>query len=208
MPYKLTYFSVRGRAQAFKYMCLDNGIEFTEETLSDFSKWPEMKPKTLFGQLPILHDGDFEVPQSNAILRHVARKHDLYGHDEKEKTMIDALNDQQEDVRVAYLTLIYKQYEAEKENFIKSIPEKLAVFEKMLGKNGGGKGFFVGSKQSFVDYTIFDLLDNLAVLSPGCLAGTPLLSAFHDRMSKRPNIAKHRQSEAFQKTPINGNGKQ
>lgn len=209
MPYKFKYFPVRGRGQAFKYMCADNGIDFEEEVVSDFTEWgTKHKPTTLLGQLPVFYDGDFQVPQSNAILRYVARKHDLYGKDDKEKALIDALNDQQEDVRVAYLTLIYKTYDTEKENFIKTIPDKLAVFEKMLGRNQGGEGFFVGTKQSFVDYTIFDILDNLNVLSPGCLDAFPLLKGFHTRMAARPKIAAIRSSEAFKNTPINGNGKQ
>lgn len=208
MPYKLVYFAVRGRGQAFKYMCADNDIAFEDEVVKDFADWGKMKPSTLFGQLPVLYDGSFEIPQSNAILRHVARKHGLYGKDETESTLVDMLNDQQEDTRLAYLKLIYQQYEAEKDNFIKSIPDKLAVFEKMLGKNHGGSGFFVGTKQTFVDYTIFDLLDNFTVLSPGCLDGTPLLKAFHARMVAREKIAKVRASDTFKNMPINGNGKQ
>lgn len=209
MPYKFVYFPVRGRGQAFKYMCADNDIPYEEQIVSDFTEWgTKIKPNTLLGQLPILYDDGFEVPQSNAILRHVARKHDLYGKDDKEKTLIDAYNDQQEDTRVAYLTLIYKQYDTEKENFIKTIPDKLKVFEKILEKNNGGSGFFVGSKQSFVDYTIFDILDNLNVLAPGCLDGFPKLKGFHTRMAAREKIAKIRASDAFKNMPINGNGKQ
>ena len=211
MPYKFVYFPVRGRGQAFRYLCTDNDIAFEDEVFPmDEKQWAVKKPKTVLGQLPILLDGDFEIGQSNAILRHVARKHDLYGRDEKEKTLIDMLNDQQEDVRVAYLGVIYTpaDYDAKKADLIKSIPDKLAVFEKMLAKNHGGSGYFVGSKQSFVDYTIFDLLDNLNVLSPGCLDGTPLLKAFHGRIAAKDKIAKLRQSEAFKKMTINANGKQ
>ena len=207
MPYKLVYFGVRGRAQAFKYMCADNNIEFQEEVIN-FADWGKMKPNTLFGQLPVLFDGSFEIAQSNAILRHVARKHGLYGKDDTEKTLVDMINDQQEDIRLAYIKLIYQQYEAEKDNFVKSIPEKLAVFEKMLAKNHGGSGFFVGTKQTFVDYTIFDLLDNFVVLSPGSLDSTPLLKAFHARFAAKEKIAKIRASDTFKNTPINGNGKQ
>jgi len=207
MPLKFVYFGVRGRGQAFKYMCEDNGIAYVEEIV-DFSNWPAMKPTTALGQLPVVYDGDFQIGQSNAILRHVARKNGLYGKDDKEATLIDMLNDQQEDARVAYLGMIYKAYETEKDTFIKSLPEKLAVFEKFLGKNNGGKGYFVGAKQSFVDYTIFDLLDNFVVLSPTSLDGTPLLKAFHTRIAAKDKIAKHRQTDAFKKMTINGNGKQ
>jgi len=211
MPYKFVYFPLRGRGQSFRYLCTDNDIAFEDEAFpADEKQWAVRKPKTVLGQLPILFDGDLEIGQSNAILRHVARKHDLYGKDEKEKTLIDMLNDQQEDLRVAYLGVIYApaDYDAKKTEFIKGIPDKLTVFEKMLGKNHGGSGYFVGTKQSFVDYTIFDMLDNLIVLSPGCLDGTPLLKAFHCRIASKDKIAKLRQSEAFKKMFINANGKQ
>lgn len=207
MPLKFVYFAVRGRGQAFKYMCEDNGIAYEEEIVN-FNDWPARKPNTVLGQLPIVFDGDFQIGQSNAILRYAARKHGLYGKDDKEAALIDMLNDQQEDCRVAYLGMIYKAYETEKDSFIKGLPDKLTVFEKMLGKNHGGSGYFVGAKPSFVDYTIFDLLDNFVVLTSPCLDSFPLLKAFHARMAAKDKIAKHRASEAFQKMPINGNGKQ
>jgi glutathione S-transferase len=207
MGYKLVYFPVRGRAQATRYMCLDNGIALEEQVVQG-TDWPAMKPTVVFGQLPVLFDGTFEVAQSNAILRHIARKHSLYGKDDIEATLIDMINDSQEDARLSYLRLIYQQYDTEKENYIKSLPEKLALFEKVLGKNNGGSGFFVGAKASFLDYTMFDLLDNLSLLSAGCLDAFPLLKAYHTRMAARPKLAEYRNSDAFKKLPVNGNGKQ
>jgi glutathione S-transferase len=207
MGYKLKYFKVRGRAQAIKYICIVHGIELTEEIV-DFGDWPKVKPTTVFGQLPVVYDGTFEIAQSNAILRHLARKHGLYGKDETEATLIDMINDQQEDVRLSYVKLIYQQYDAEKDNYIKSLPDKLTTFEKILGKNNGGKGYFVGSKDSFADYNIFDLLDNLLVLAPDCLKDFPLLKAFHGRLASNDKLAKYRETADFKSTPINGNGKQ
>jgi len=207
MPYKLIYFPVRGRGQALRYLCKDNDIAL-DEVVVNFADWPALKPKTPLGQLPVFHDGALELGQSNAILRYVSRKHGLYGKDDHEMTLIDMLNDQQEDFRVGYLRLIYQQYDAEKANYITALPDKLAVFEKWLGKNHGGAGFFVGAKQSFLDYNMFDVLDNHVVLAPTCLDAFPHLKAFHHRMAVRPNIAKYRETEAFKKLPINGNGKQ
>jgi len=66
----------------------------------------------------------------------------------------------------------------------------------------------VGKKISFVDYMMYDLLVNNLVLAPGCLDGTPLLKAFHDRIAERKGIHEYRQSEGFLKRPVNGNGKQ
>ena len=207
MPYKLVYFPIRGRANAIRYMCVDNDIAFEEENITE-EEWPERKSEMIFGQMPVLFDGNTEICQTSAILRHLARKHDLYGKNDSEKVVIDMLNDQQVDHRTAYIRLIYMEYEKEKDNFIKALPEKLALFEKMLLRNNEGSGFFVGDKQSFADYVILDLIDNFTVLDPDCLHSFPLLKEFRARMLSRERLAKFRQSEAFKRLPVNGNGKQ
>jgi len=207
MPLKLVYFNVRGRAMAFRYMCLDNGIELKEEVVA-FDDWPKVKPTTKFGQLPVVYDDGFEIAQSNAILRTIARKHGLYGSNDKEASMIDQINDQQEDTRLTYLRMIYQEYDKEKDNYIAHIPDKLAIFEKILSQNNGGAGYFVGAKISFVDYTVFDLLDNFVVLSATALDKFPILKAFHGRMAAKEKIAAYRQTDGFKKMPINGNSKQ
>jgi glutathione S-transferase len=207
MPLKLVYFNVRGRAESFRYMCMDNGIALEEQFVA-FEDWPKVKPTTRFGQLPVVHDDGFEIAQSNAILRTIAKKHGLYGSNDKEASLIDQLNDQQEDTRLTYLRMIYQEYDKEKDNYISKLPEKLAIFEKILSENHGGAGFFVGSKKSFVDYTTFDLLDNFVVLTATALDKFPLLKAFHARMAGHEKIAAYRKTDVFKSRPINGNGKQ
>jgi len=213
MPnYKLTYFPVRGRAQALRYMCIDHGFTLDEHVVpidhSPTGEWAKMKCQCIFGQLPKFEDGAFALYQSNAILRYVARAHDMYGKDDKERAVIDMINDSQEDLRLTYLRLIYQQYDAEKDNYIKSLPEKLVPFEKTLTANHGGSGFFVGTKISFLDYNMFDLLDNLLLLAPHCLDTTPHLKGFHGRIAAHDKLAKYRQSAAFKSMQVNGNGKQ
>jgi glutathione S-transferase P len=61
---------------------------------------------------------------------------------------------------------------------------------------------------SFVDYTVFDLLDNLLVLTPTALDTFPKLKAFHGRLAARPKLAAFRATDEFKNMPINGNGKQ
>jgi glutathione S-transferase len=207
MPCKLVYFKVRGRSESLRYLVRDNDIAL-EEQFVDFADWPAIKPTTHFGQLPILYDGELQVAQSNAILRYFARKHGLYGKNDIEAVTIDMLNDTQEDLRLGYLKLIYQQYDTEKENYIKSLPDKLSVFEKHLKRNHDGKGFFVGDKVSFVDYQLFDLLDNHLLLAPHSLDTFPLLHAFHARFAARPKIAAYRATDEFKNMPVNGNGKQ
>lgn len=189
-----------------RYVCIDNDQPLEVEKVT--SNWSELKPTTMFGQMPIFKDGDFELAQSNAILRYLARKLGLYGSNDQEAALIDALNDHQEDVRQSYIRLIYREYETGKDTFLADLPKSLVYFEKLLTKNHGGDGYFVGSKISFADYTIFDLLDNLLVLSPAALDTFPKLKAFHGRIAARPKIAAFRATEEFKQLPINGNGKQ
>jgi glutathione S-transferase len=176
------------------------------ETVTD--TWPAIKSTTPLGQLPVFKDGDFELGQSNAILRYLARKHNLYGSNDQEKALIDMINDQQEDIRGGYLRLIYREYDTGKEAYIKGLPDTLAPLEKVLTKNNGGNGFFVGSKISFVDYSVFDILENISVLSPGSLDAFPHLKAFYGRIAARPKLAAYRATEEFKKLPRNGNGKE
>jgi len=206
MSYKLVYFPVRGRSAHIRYLCADNDLPLEYEAVGD--SWPAIKPTTPLGQLPVFKDGDFELSQSNAIIRYLARKHGLYGNNDREAAIIDMINDQQEDIRVGYLRLIYREYDTGKEAFINGLSGTLAPLEKVLTKNKGGVGFFVGDKISYVDYTVFDILDNLSVLAPGCLDSFPNLKAFHGRIANRPKLAAFRVSENFKNMPINANGKQ
>ena len=61
---------------------------------------------------------------------------------------------------------------------------------------------------SYVDYSLFDLFDDMLVLAPTCLDAFPCLKAFHQRMVARPALAKYRETDEFKARPVNGNGKQ
>lgn len=50
------------------------------------------------------------MTQSNAIMRYIARKHDLCGKTEEEKVRIDVLENQAMDLRNAFTRLCYLEY--------------------------------------------------------------------------------------------------
>uniref|UniRef100_UPI00358FDC07 glutathione S-transferase P n=1 Tax=Myxine glutinosa TaxID=7769 RepID=UPI00358FDC07 len=208
--FKITYFACRGRCTAIKMILSDQGMTWEDETFSSLSEWQtsETKKKAAFGQLPAFTDGDFTMYQSNAILRYLARKFDLYGSNDKDAALIDMLNDGVEDLRMKYLKMIYTNYEEGKADFVKSLSVELDYFEKLLGKNQDGKFCLVGKKISFADYNLFDLLNIIEVLQPGTLRPFALLFAFAARIASRPQISKFLGSDNHRKLPINGNGKQ
>merc|ERR1712063_100839 len=74
------------------------GQEWTETAVSG-ETMPEWKEsgKLAFGQVPLLQDGDFNIVQSNAIARYLARRFNLYG-DEKQGAIADMIVDGHNDL--------------------------------------------------------------------------------------------------------------
>lgn len=204
---KLLYFPIRGLAESIRLLLIDNGVEFEEINAIEKGRdqWAnEWKPKMQFGQCPCLYDGDLQLVQSNAILRHLARKYDLYGSNESEAVMLDMVNDAVHDLRMVYVKLIYQNYDEGKADYIAGLPDRLLPFEKILKE---GK-YIAGDKVGFADYNLFEALDIHLVLAPNCLDKFPKLKAYHAKMLERPGIKKRHQAEGFDKIDINGNGKQ
>lgn len=190
--YEYHYFGHRGiRGRHIRTIFRDQKIPFIEY-VHDHDNWEDFKATVPFGSLPLLKDGDFTLYQSNAILRHLGRKHDLYGDNMKEAARIDMINDGVEDLRIKFVMQFFvnktmdKSVEAE---YVKNIPKSLEPFEKLLAGNDGGDGYMVGKKISFLDYNLFDILEtHLQILDKDCLSGFPLLRAYHERMASRPVI--------------------
>ncbi|XP_071767530.1 glutathione S-transferase P-like [Centroberyx gerrardi] len=206
-PYTITYFAVRGRCGVTRILLADQGQDW-KEIVVNFEDWlkGDLKATCVFGQLPKFEDGDLVLNQSNAILRHLGRKHGAYGKDAREAALIDMMNDGVTDLRSKYGKLIYEEYETGKDAYIKDLPNHLSKFEAVMAKNK--TGFLVGDKVSFADYSLFEVLLNHLVLSPSCLDAFPSLKGFVEKMSARPKIKAFLDSDAYKKLPINGNGKQ
>ncbi|XP_063044148.1 glutathione S-transferase P-like [Engraulis encrasicolus] len=207
-PYTITYFAVRGRCGAMRIMLADQGQEWKEVVINYENDWMkgDLKATCVFGQLPKLQDGDLELFQSNAILRHLGRTHGAYGSNNKEASLIDMMNDGVEDLRLKYGKLIYQEYDTGKDQYLKDLPDHLSKFDAYLAKNKAG--FLVGDKVSFADYSLLEVMLNHQVLCATCLDSFPALKAFVAKMSARPKLKAFLDSDDWKKTPINGNGKQ
>ena len=55
------------------------GVEFIDDRI-EFPSWPARKPTTPYGALPVLEWEGKQLAQSNAIMRFIGRKYDLYVH--------------------------------------------------------------------------------------------------------------------------------
>ncbi len=196
MPeYELLYFPARGRAEQIRLMFALEDRSFTENPAAN---WPELKPNTPFGRLPVLtersDEGEFVLAESGAIMRHLGRLFGKYGSNARDHAMCDALADFIADERAKYIPVAYaavlKTTDEVISAFWEHLPKTLGDLERMLARNPNpDAGWFITDTLTFADVGTFDYLDALELLKPGCLADYPGLQGFVARFRALPAIA-------------------
>ncbi|KAK9717735.1 hypothetical protein K7432_005955 [Basidiobolus ranarum] len=163
--YELYYWPVTGRGEVIRLLLQYGKVNWSERHPVN---WPEDKPNTPFGCLPVLiesrEDGTkFELAESHAIERYLARKFGLVGADEREAALIDSFAEGWGTLIDAMIQIRYgstdEAKEAGKASFKSSSAEIIQYHEKQLKKNGNG--YYVGSKLSLVDLVAYNLLHSL-----------------------------------------------
>ncbi|XP_017174951.1 glutathione S-transferase Mu 4 isoform X2 [Mus musculus] len=116
MPMTLGYWDIRGLAHAIRLLLEYTGSSYEEKRYTmgdapdyDRSQWLSEKFKLGldFPNLPYLIDGSHKITQSNAILRYIARKHNLCGETEEERIRVDILENQAMDTRIQLAMVCY-----------------------------------------------------------------------------------------------------
>lgn len=204
---RLSYFTGRGVAEKIRLLLAESGTEYEDIDLGGYDVQAKVKTppfeelkregKLAFDKVPLWEEPDgFRVVQSLAILRHVARTRGLYGANEREAASCDMIIEGVEEVtaRARSLTSLSPEALSEQLPIImgEELPQWLSHFERLLGRNGGGEGFFVGTKASVADTSVFGFLEML--VDNGLLEvldSYPRLRAFFDRMKQRPNLARY-----------------
>jgi glutathione S-transferase len=194
MTLTLTYFDARGRAEPIRLLLAYAGVAFEDRGLS-FPQWQEHKAATPLGQLPYLteeRDGRaVTIPQSMAIVRHLAREHGLDGKTEPERVAADVAAETAVDLRGALTRLRFSpawQDEAQKAQFAaETAPMHLARLDTLLGD----RTWFAAAAPTYADLVILDTLDGLLLHWPTILAAHPRLAAFRERALGLPQLAKY-----------------
>lgn len=99
------------------------------------------------------------------------------------------------DLRNSMVRLFYNpQFANLKAGFLADLPKKLDEFEKYLGD----KHYFAGSNVTWVDFVMYELLDQLVLLHPPVLDAFAHLKGFHERFG---NLEKVRCLESYAMNP-------
>ena len=192
--YTLTYFDVRGRGEPIRLLLSYAGVPFEDRGISA-DVWPTEKAAAPLGQLPYLtahHDGTAqEIPQTMAILRHLAREHGLDGKNEGERLAADVAVETAVDARVAHSQLRYSpawsDEDAKAKFAAEVLPAHLARLDKLLGE----RAWYASASPTYADIVLFDTLDRLVGSWPAILDGWPRLAAFQARVQALPQLANY-----------------
>jgi glutathione S-transferase len=119
-------------------------------------------------------------------------------------TVMDFLDEVHDTHHPIASSLYYHQQKAEARKRTKHflderVPKFLDYFEQVLDRNTKSKEYMVGRDLSYVDLSIFQIVEGLRYAFPKTMARRepycPGLIALHDRVAQRPNIAAYLASE-------------
>ena len=191
----IAYFEARARVEPIRVILEELAIPYEDQKISS-ETWVKMKSDTPFGALPSYRKGSMEIFQSHAIIRHLARVHDLYGSTEAERVRCDVIEEAISDLNELVGKAPWRpNFDTERADYVANeLGPMLDRLERFLKSNESPAGFWVGSSLTFVDLIAFALLDSTGAMFPEAMVQYPALQAFCDQMASRPRISAYIES--------------
>eukprot|EP00245_Coleochaete_scutata_P005331 TRINITY_DN18795_c0_g1_i1.p1 TRINITY_DN18795_c0_g1~~TRINITY_DN18795_c0_g1_i1.p1 ORF type:complete len:251 (-),score=40.15 TRINITY_DN18795_c0_g1_i1:517-1200(-) len=192
---KLGYWKIRGLASPIRMLLYYAGQAFQEDAYElgddptfDASCWLSKKftLDLAFPNLPYLLDGPVRVTQSSAILRHIARKHNLAGSRAEEQTLVDMLAEELVDLRRMYMFVYSPECKEALTDFAEKVPKQLGKWEDFLTGDS-----LVGTSFTYVDFMAAEIFDVISKLVPGALDSFPKVKKLHDEVFALPQLKEY-----------------
>ena len=221
----LGYWAIRGLGQPIRFLLTYAEAAFTEIRygLNDDgttphdprADWFDNKAAVglPFPNLPYLIDTgpatEVRMTQSNSVMRYLARGLDLYGDSETDRMIIDVLQDEAYDFRNEIVRTAYtpeREYQDALVQFASTTaPRYLDGFEAHMEKSDTCS-HFVGERVCLVDFILYELIWQSAVMVPGSTSinNRPRLFAFMESFEKIPQIETYMKLDTYIERPING----
>merc|ERR1712173_630 len=190
---KLTYFSLRARAEPARLMLAYAGVCYEDKRIpppwEDPAGWKAKKATLAWGQLPILSWNGETIHTSLAIDRFLAKEFGLMGKNNVEAAQVDEVVDVLQDVFNAGATALFTKDEEQKKAAMEkhetqTVPNVLKMAEKRLIERGGQ--FMVGNAFTWADLQLYSfIIDNIV---PVKLENLPKIADLVKRVGDLPNI--------------------
>jgi glutathione S-transferase len=193
--YKLTYFNGRGRAEVSRLIFAAAGQKY-EDARFEREQWPNLKPQTPLGQVPVLEVNGVKLPQSISIARFLAKQFNLAGKDNFDQAKVDAVVDTIGDLMAAFLPARRESDEAKKQELTKKflaeeLPKHLQNLETLGKLYGNGGAFFVGNSLTWADLFFYDIGETVLGIDATGLDKSQWLKNNRAEVEKQPKIAEY-----------------
>jgi len=190
---KLTYFDLRARGEPARLILAQAGQDYEDARLpapwDNIAPWQELKPKTPFGQLPVLNFDGVEIAQSMAVARFLGKEFGLGGATNVENGLMDAIVDSiSEAIEKQYTAYLFEKDEVKKVELQKKFNEEvLPGLLKNLERALTGD-YLVGGKVSWADIVLYHFVKELP--AQDALKDAPKVAGVVERVANLPNIKK------------------
>jgi glutathione S-transferase len=227
-PYQLYYWDgLQGRGEFVRLALEEAGIPYAD--VARQKKGMPALMASLDGDKvdhpafapPVLQAGELLIGQTANILLFLGARHGLAPRAEAGRlwanqlqlTIADIVAEAHDTHHPISTNLYYedqkKEAKARARDFRETrIPKFLDYFEGVVQRNPGRGGYAIGSRLSYVDLSLFQLMEGLRYAFPNTMAklepSYPGLAALRDKVALRPNVAAYLQSK--RRIPFNEDG--
>ena len=225
MTYKLYYWpGLQGRGEFVRLALEDAGAPYEDVARSGAAGMKAMSELLAGGRdvafaPPVLQDGDLVISQAANILIYLGPRLDLAPGDETGRHLANGLQltlaDLVDEVHNTHHPIApglhfeeqRQEAKARARDFLDNrAPKYLGYFERVLGNSGGE--FLVGRRHSYVDLSMFQVIEGLCYAFPRAMSGfagrLPGLAGLRERVSSRPRLTLY--LESAPRVPFNETG--
>jgi glutathione S-transferase len=219
MPYKLYYWDgIPGRGEFVRLALEEAGADYVDVarepggTTAMLKLMKDAGGATVPLAPPFLMDGDRVISHVANILfclgprlGLIPEEEDLrYGANGLQLTITDFVAEIHDTHHPIGVSLYYEEQKPEalrrSANFLSErLPMFLGYFERVLVQNPTGRKHIIGNRLSYVDLSLFQLIEGLRYAFPKAMAGfegnVPALIALHDAVASRPRIRSYLASD-------------
>jgi glutathione S-transferase len=195
---QLVYFDIRGRAEPIRLLLEDMGAEYEDVQITE-NDWPNIKPTTPFGRMPVFRDGKHQIPETYAILYFLGRKYDLLGTDEPSRIRCDVTLETIKDFgnrsAAVFGALSGSDSDDRRRAFVEQeAPALISALETFYGQNSSQNGFWAGDSLTIADFSAFNFVEGIENQFPGALASFSQLDGFRKQFAARPRVRDYQTS--------------